>query len=328
VAQNAPGKGDMYNYLLDMAEKEPDMFGMSVVTCGNWLYQYDDEGNMYSEEDEDWYDKYTSTRPLYEMFESFLAVDFVEEGALTPNGLFSAELNKDKFAVSASSFLDSNPNIDEFIKSNPLKIIEFMSNRFGLNIPKTQLQQFTSLFNNSMTKPNSKLNKTEKEKFGNIDATAADGQKLVIIAAGDAPAVGDEVQLEDGSAAPDGDYDITDGDLAGQTIGVLDGKIGEIATPKEEASEGEKAKGPKEPATQMSAEEWSKKFNDLESKFSALQQENEELKKRPKSAFSATAKTKDILEAEDKRKKPVASYNKKAQEIAERQKNNKYNKTA
>jgi hypothetical protein len=296
---------------MTLAEEDPEAFGMSVVTMGNWLYQYDDDGNMYTENDPDWYDKYTSTRPLYEMFESYLAVDFVDEGALTPNGLFSATLNKDMFAVLAAEFLSKHPSVDAFVKANPQKLAEFLAKRYGVELSL----DFKSN-NNTMSKPTSKTTKTENEAF---DIQAGE---LTIVTEGEEAQVGDAVNDAEGNPAADGDHDITDGPLTGKTITVKAGVIDAINdTESDETEETEESAGTGEESPKgsvVTAEQFSavqKQLTDLTSKFTALETENknlrDELSKRPKSVFSKIVKKSDGLG--QSQQKEETSYNKKAQ---------------
>jgi hypothetical protein len=315
VTANSP-KGNIYNYLIDMADKNPDMFGMSVVTSGNWLYQKDEEGNIYTEMDPDWNSKYDPAKPLYEMFENYHAVDFVDEGALTPNGLFSAEINKDKFAVTATTFLDSNPAIDKFLKEHPEKIIEFMSKRFGFNISLQDKEGFVSFMKNLLFKSNTNPMTKPIAKF-DINAVTTDGAELLVKTNNDAATVGDEVQNADGTPAADGDYQIKDGDLEGQTLTVQGGKITAITPSAEGTGEGENNTGMSSASTQ----ELFNKLASLESKFNTLAEENtrlkEELAKRPKSAFARVVKPSDGMNGNTSadNRKNVAEYNKKAQDL-------------
>lgn len=79
---------DPVNYIFDRAEQNPESFGESVVV---WVEEYwvradGSEVLGTAERPEDAIYEFPSMRP-----KEFYYVDFVTDGALTPNGLFSAE---------------------------------------------------------------------------------------------------------------------------------------------------------------------------------------------------------------------------------------------
>jgi len=110
TAKNTPS-GDLYSYVLDMAEKNPDMFGASIVfEIGESLFLEEDvDGEKIEKE--------------YFRLKELRATDIVDEPAAT-DGLFSANT----FPGIATQFLDENPEIMDLIFSKPDSIIEFLSN--------------------------------------------------------------------------------------------------------------------------------------------------------------------------------------------------------
>ncbi len=124
VCKNAPG-GNLYDYILTMAKKNPDMFGASmafipadpVVGAGEF--------------------------PLVRI-EELLATDLVDDPAATTS-LFA----QDSFSYQATRFLDENPAIPYYIARNPESIIEFMLKYFSkTDFMKPELfQRIKNLFN-------------------------------------------------------------------------------------------------------------------------------------------------------------------------------------
>jgi hypothetical protein len=110
TAKNTPS-GDLYNYVLDMAEKNPDMFGASIV--------FEIGESVFLEEDVDG----EKIEKEYFRLKELRATDIVDEPAAT-DGLFSANT----FPGIATQFLDENPEIMDLIFSKPDSIIEFLSN--------------------------------------------------------------------------------------------------------------------------------------------------------------------------------------------------------
>ena len=110
TAKNTPS-GDLYSYVLDMAEKNPDMFGASIV--------FEIGESVFLEEEIDG----EKVEKEYFRLKELRATDIVDEPAAT-DGLFSANT----FPGIATQFLDENPEILDLIFSKPDSIIEFLSN--------------------------------------------------------------------------------------------------------------------------------------------------------------------------------------------------------
>ena len=110
TAKNTPS-GDLYSYVLDMAEKNPDMFGASIV--------FEIGESVFLEEDVDG----EKVEKEYFRLKELRATDIVDEPAAT-DGLFSANT----FPGIATQFLDENPEIMDLIFNKPDSIVEFLSN--------------------------------------------------------------------------------------------------------------------------------------------------------------------------------------------------------
>ena len=126
VCKNAPA-GNLYDYILNMAKKNPDMFGASMAFIPA-------EPAVGSGE-----------FPLVRI-EELLATDLVDDPAAT-NSLFS----RDSFSYQATRFLDENPAIAAFLARNPDTIIEFLLKYYSkTDLMKPEIfQKFKNLFASS-----------------------------------------------------------------------------------------------------------------------------------------------------------------------------------
>ena len=123
VCKNAPS-GNLYDYILTMAKKNPDMFGASMAFIPA-------EPALGANE-----------FPLVRI-EELLATDLVDDPAAT-NSLFAV----DSFSYQATQFLDENPAIAAFIARRPETIIEFLLKYFSkTDLMKPEIfQKFKNLF--------------------------------------------------------------------------------------------------------------------------------------------------------------------------------------
>ena len=123
VCKASPG-GNLYDYILTMASKNPDMFGASMAFIPA-------EPALGAGE-----------FPLVRI-EELLATDLVDDPAAT-NSLFS----RDSFSYQATRFLDENPSIAEFLARNPDTIIEFLLKYYSkTDLMKPEIfQKFKNLF--------------------------------------------------------------------------------------------------------------------------------------------------------------------------------------
>ena len=127
-------KGNIWDWTISMAEEDPEFFMSSIVFKIGEFYQYDKENNrivrdMYN----DWgYLMYDEEKPLYITLSEHHYTDLVEAGAAT-DSLFSAQINLKSFAVQATEWLTERPEILEFARNHPGKILEFFQ-RLGIPI--------------------------------------------------------------------------------------------------------------------------------------------------------------------------------------------------
>jgi hypothetical protein len=99
-----------------MTEKNPDMFGASIV--------FEIADSVFIKEDMDG----KEVEKEYFRLKDLRATDIVDEPAAT-DGLFSVRLGgAEAFPAIATQFLDENPEILEFIFSKPDSVTEFLTN--------------------------------------------------------------------------------------------------------------------------------------------------------------------------------------------------------
>jgi hypothetical protein len=219
AAENAPGKGNLRQYILDLAQEDSQAIMMSIVFTPGEHYFINADGSREVWTGEDDQVKFMADladvdRVLYETVMDWHFTDFVDQGANTTD-LFRDNRGNELLSAKAFQFLDSNPEVWEILASQP-EIVE----------------SFVSKYENYR---NLKMNKTEK-KAGNllqrakaaleavfiaqktIEATTMDGVAITIQTDADFPAVGDVVFIAGSTeTAPAGDHMLT-GDLDGYTI--------------------------------------------------------------------------------------------------------------
>jgi hypothetical protein len=219
AAENAPGKGNLRQYILDLAMEDSQAIMMSIVfTPGDHYFINADGSREVWTGDEDQVkfmaDLADVDRVLYETVMDWHFTDFVDQGANTTD-LFRDNRGNELLSAKAFEFLDSNPAVWDILASQP-EIVE----------------QFVSKYENYR---NLKMNKTEK-KAGNllqrakaaleavfiaqktIETTTMDGVAITIETDAEYPAVGNVVFIAGSTeTAPAGDHMLT-GELEGYTI--------------------------------------------------------------------------------------------------------------
>ncbi len=123
TAKETPG-GDLYNYVFDIAEKEPDMFGTSIAFTPGDEYKrgkINGEKYKYNFDQNAWIDAEGDELELHDLtVETFIEIvelhadDFVDDPAAN-DGLFSAET----IAGELTHFMNENPDILERLAANP-----------------------------------------------------------------------------------------------------------------------------------------------------------------------------------------------------------------
>lgn len=205
------GQGiSMWDYLLEMADTNPDMFGNSIHFTAGIRYETKEvDGEEISVE-------------VYS-FKSFIASDLVDSPAATDN-LFKS--SKD-LGVVVTQFLDENTEVFELIQKDTNIIVDFF-------------KRYTNYLQKSNKKINMKfLKKIQKSLVGDetkdIDLTLADGNIITVITDGEQPMVGDKVVDDAGNPVADGEHTLPDGGA----IVTEGGEITEIKEPEDEGDDGD-----------------------------------------------------------------------------------------
>lgn len=87
LASKSPD-GDLAAYVMDLAEEDPEAFGMSVVIDTRRVWQLEDGGEVETEERP----KNATTKMPLARIENFIACDAVDEPAANRDGMFSSAL--------------------------------------------------------------------------------------------------------------------------------------------------------------------------------------------------------------------------------------------
>ena len=112
-AKSSPN-GNLYSYVLDMAENNPDMFGASIAfKQGESIKEFSEVNGKKIER------SYATIKALY-------ATDLVDSPATT-DGLFEA-FHQDDFASQVTLFLDDHPQVFELLDKKPQILEEFLNN--------------------------------------------------------------------------------------------------------------------------------------------------------------------------------------------------------
>ena len=122
-AKEAPG-GDLYSYIVSMAENEADMFGTSIVFSQGNRYRRDKGGcKVYPRrQDGGWNDEYDKAGgPDFIECKNLIACDCVDDPAAN-DGLFSADASG-SVAGQITEFLDLHPQIFQILEDSP-EVIE------------------------------------------------------------------------------------------------------------------------------------------------------------------------------------------------------------
>jgi hypothetical protein len=243
------GKGIMmYDYIMDMAESNPDMFGNSIHIT-----------HVRNE-----------NPTLVEGFEvlelnDITSSDLVDDPAAT-NALFSS--NPNDLGIIVTQFLDENPALFESVNKNPEIIQDFFERYFNYHNRKSLIN-----FNMSFLDKLKKKFSTKDDTF-DLDITLADGSIVTVVTDAEKPQVGDNVVDDAGSPVPneEGKDNATHLLPDGGSIVTVDGTITEINDAPAPPAEGE----PTMQEVMNSVNAIGKSFSAFKSKFESAQKDNEE----------------------------------------------------
>jgi hypothetical protein len=119
-AQDTP-HGNLYEYVLGMAENESDMFGTSIVFTVGEHYQLSDTGEKIVDEM-----LWDDGRKVFVTCDKLHACDVVDDPAANPDGLFSS-FNDMSLSGQVTEFLDLHPEVYEMLSNQPEVVEQFMS---------------------------------------------------------------------------------------------------------------------------------------------------------------------------------------------------------
>lgn len=292
------GKGIMmYDYIMDMAESNPDMFGNSI----HITYVRNENPTLVEG---------------FEVLElnDITSSDLVDDPAAT-NALFSS--NPNDLGIIVTQFLDENPALFESVNKNPEIIQDFFERYFNYHNRKSLIN-----FNMSFLDKLKKKFSTKEDTF-DLDITLADGSIVTVVTDAEMPQVGDNVVDDAGAPVVDAEYLLPDG----SAIVTVGGAITEIKDAPAPANETE----PTLQEVMNSVNAIGKSFSAFKSKFESAQKDNEEafellgeqfgkVDKRV-TEMGKTVKSKyDVppVETPEKKKPAVAGYD--ADKVAEARK--------
>lgn len=244
------GKGiSMFEYIMDMAESNPDMFGNSIhITYVQKEKPVLKEG--------------------YEVLElnDINSSDLVDDPAAT-TALFSS--NPNDLGVAITEFLDSNPAIFETISKQPSIIGDFFD-RYANYTNRKSLINFNMSFLDDLKK---KFEGKKEGKTFDKDVTLGDGTIITVVTDAEEPKVGDKVVDSTGKPLPnkEGEPDAKNILPDGSTIVTVDGEITEIIPAPKEGEEQE----PTMAEVMNSVKNLATSFGSFKSKFESAQKDNE-----------------------------------------------------
>jgi hypothetical protein len=240
------GKGiTMFEYIVSMAENNPDMFGNSIHIFSE-VYEKEIDGK----------------KQFLHKLEKFKACDLVDDPAAT-DALFSD--SKD-LGILATQFLDNNPKLFGTIEKQPEIISDFFERYVNYQNRKSKIN-----FNmNFFEKMKQKLAGKKDDAF-DINITLGDGSIITVVTDATEPQVGDAVTDDTGAPLADDTYVLPDGG----TIVVLAGVIDEITATEEPAEPGTEDPAPQLQEVLNSVNAMQKTVNELSKQFGETQKVNE-----------------------------------------------------
>lgn len=262
VAKTSP-HGNLYDYILNMSESNPDMFGNSIVFApakSHVVKEKDESGN--------------ETNMEYIRCGSFIASDIVDSPAAT-NSLFKSELEIPN-AIVLTQFLDENPQITELVIKNENLINDFLKKYKSNNQIKIQMAQEKE--NSGLLAEFKNISKSIFAKLGlnskSITAKTPAGINVTVVTDASAPMVGDSVNYEDGLPVNDGAY-VCDG-YEFTTVGGKIDRVTEVEMAADNTAVEAEVKSLKSEVAKLTAD-YEKSQNDLKSALTDLKAINEHL---------------------------------------------------
>lgn len=302
ASENAPGKGNLKEYILNLAKEDTQAIMMSIVFTPDEPYFINADGikEIYSGTPEQNY--YLSTLPepnrcIYETVKAWHYTDFVDAGANSTD-LFRGIDGEVILSARLFQFLDENPQIMDTLVEQPEIVRKFINKYESYRNRKNQ--KTIDMNKNSLTllqRAKDALDRLFKNAEGeqlvkSIDAVTTEGVAISIETQGELPAVGDVVTQTGTTEVPPagehtltGDYEgwVITTDDAGVVTAVVDPNAAPSETPavpvmsEEVVSETEKALAE---ALEISARQ-SEVIAQLKSELKSITSDLEALKKNP-----------------------------------------------
>lgn len=248
TAKSLPGKGDVYKYILDMAESNSDMFGNSI-------HYTPDQPARKNEKD----DSGNEVVNTYERVKSLIASDLVDSPCATTN-LFK---DTNDLASKVTEFLEDTPEIFDLIQKDESILNSFLHKYKVFK----ETQQAMSKEKSTLDKIKEVLGLSVKKSY---DAKTADGRTISISDEnGDGmPSAGDTV-TENGQPVASSTIEMEDGskittDASGVVSGVEAKQVEPVIDPQVKSLQDELAKA------KSTNDELSKKVTDSEAKLKEL----------------------------------------------------------
>jgi len=233
-------QGDLYSYVMGMAQNEPDMFGTSIVFTPGKEYVRDNEGEKVY----DFYEVHRSgvrftkdeykDLPVFVECEALHACDAVDEPAAN-EGLFS-RFGQETIAGQITEFLDLNPQVWDAIQTNP-SILEALV-RYG-----DKVDEFTTRY-----RAYREQNKETEMSTPTDETTAAEPVEVVVeeLGATENPDAEPEAEVTDEALAVEEEAPATESAPAEMEalrarLGAVDSDLAQL-TARAEAAEAETAR--------------------------------------------------------------------------------------
>jgi hypothetical protein len=228
ASENAPGKGNLKEYILNLAREDSQAIMMSIVFTPDEPYFINEDGvkEIYSGTPEQNF--YLSSLPepnrcIYETVRAWHYTDFVDAGANSTD-LFRGMKGDKMLSAKLFEFLDENENVMEALAENPEIVREFIDKYETYRNRKNQKSIDMNKNSHSLLqKAKDALDRLFKNAEGeqlvkSIDAVTVDGVAISIESEGEYPAVGDVVTLTGTAEAPPAGEHLLSGEFEGWKI--------------------------------------------------------------------------------------------------------------
>lgn len=252
ASENAPGKGNLKEYIINLAKEDSQAIMMSIVFTPDEPYFINEEGikEIYSGTPEQNY--YLSSLPepnrcIYETVRAWHYTDFVDAGANSTD-LFRGFKGEKMLSAKLFEFLDENPGVWDALVDQPEIVREFTDKYEAYRNRKNQKSIDMNKNSHSLLqRAKDALDRLFKNAEGaelikSLDAVTVDGVAISIETQGELPAVGDVVTLTGTTEAPPAGEHLLSGEYEGWAIttdeaGVVTAVVDPNAAPAETPAE-------------------------------------------------------------------------------------------